>query len=173
MRSLLLLAALTASPAFAADGEAVKMSAELPVKAQELRDAGVDADQVKMALDAAKGAKMAPGELATVFGEMAPMVKEKGSMEEPGKFLKEKIEEGLRGEDLSKAVKEGFEGGGKTEAASAKPEPTTKPTPRPTPSGGGGRLVRPGNSTGKIGKGKGGKRKNSAGGKLTRPGGAK
>ncbi|MCA9312482.1 MAG: hypothetical protein KDA21_14810 [Phycisphaerales bacterium] len=191
MRSLLMFAILAGAPALAADGEALKKAADLPMKAQELRDSGLDADQVVATLDAAKEAKLGAGETADLLGAAAPLVKEHGPVDNFGDLVKDKISEGLRGEDLAAAIKAAHEHKGKgPDAASTKPDPaptkpnpTTKPGPMTRPGGhkpsgitrpGGGTRPAPGPAPKPGGGGtRPAPKPGGGGGGMTRPGGAR
>lgn len=137
--------------AFAADGAALAAAAALPERAQSLRDKGLDNDQVKDALSAARESKLSAGDTAAMFEESAPLVEKHGPVDNFGAFVKEKLGEGLRGPELAASIKAAHEARGKggggakpAPAAGDAPKPTPAPVNRPTPAPVPGKLVRPG-----------------------------
>ncbi|MEZ4322622.1 MAG: hypothetical protein R3F61_34465 [Myxococcota bacterium] len=195
MRSLLMFAVLAGSPALAADGAALLAASELPMKAKEARDSGLDADQVVSAIDAAKGASLSAADTAEMLGATGPLVKEHGAVENFGDFVKGKLEEGLRGQDLANAIKAEHEnkgkGGGKPAPKDGEaPKPDTKPDAKPDPKPvtrpvqkpgpltrpGSGGTTRPGGGATRPSSGGGDApkpRPSGGGGGMTRPGGAR
>lgn len=162
---------LLAPSAFAADGAALATAGDLPANAQALRDKGMDADQVTATLKAAQAGKLSAGDTATLFASMAPLVEKHGPVEKFDEMLAERLTAGVTGEDLTKAVKEAHEKGGKAPAepapGGAKPAPA-KPAPAPQPA----KLTRP--APGGAKPAPGGKPAPApAPGRLTRPGGGR
>ena len=122
-----LLGVLLASPAFGADATAE----DLPTRAQALRDAGVDADQVRQALVAARSAKLSAEDAAGLLHASIAPVEEHGPVEGFGAFVKDKLDAGLRGPELASSIqaehaKRGI-GAGKSKAGTTKPRPN-RPT---------------------------------------------
>lgn len=90
---------------------------ELPVQAQELRDAGVDEAQVNQALDSLRNYESAADEssegnpgraarAAAVLRAESQTAREEGPMDNFGEFVRNKLDEGLRGEELAESIRE-------------------------------------------------------------------
>ncbi|MCA9568645.1 MAG: hypothetical protein KC656_12420, partial [Myxococcales bacterium] len=77
---------------------------DLPARAQSLRDAGVDADQVREALHAARAAKLSAGDAAALLDASLAPVEEHGPVEGFGAFVKAQLDAGLRGSELASAI---------------------------------------------------------------------
>lgn len=132
---LLVLGSLWAPAAYAGDDGLAPE--DLPARAQALRDEGLDADQVREALTAAREAGLKPNEAADLLHASVAPVEEHGPIEGFGAFVKTRLDEGLRGSELVAAIgsehaKRGLGKGKPAPSANPKPRPTSKPTPRPT-----------------------------------------
>lgn len=101
---------------------------DLPARAQALRDGGVDADQVREAVEAARSAKLSAGEAADLLEASLEPVETHGPVEGFGSFVKEKLDAGLRGPELASAIAAEHE---KRGLGKGKPSPT-KPAPQAT-----------------------------------------
>ncbi len=159
---------------------------DLPMKAKEAREAGLDADVVAAVIDATVEAELGPADAAHVLAITAPLVEEHGALDEYAELVAHKLGQGLRGEELAESLKEAHESPAAEAGAASSPK-SKKPTkpigkkpnfnnrkplnPKPVRNG---KLTRPGSKPkprpsggGGGGGGRGG------GGGLTRPGGAR
>ena len=84
---------------------AAEQAGDLPRLAQELRDKGLDASEVRAALAAAQSAQLPAKDAAMVLKESVEPVTEHGPIENFGSFVKAKLDSGLRGKDLSSAIR--------------------------------------------------------------------
>lgn len=89
---------------------------DLPVRAQEARDAGIEEAAVDEALKAAKEKKLKAKDSAELLGAASDAAKEHGNTDNFGSFVKSKLEEGLRGKDLAAAIKAEHVANGKGKA---------------------------------------------------------
>lgn len=95
--ALMTLAAYAEGPATA--------DLDLPRHAQELRDAGVPADQVREALHAQRDADVKAEDASeALHAEKERIDKGEKPMENFGAFVKGKVAEGVRGKDLAAAI---------------------------------------------------------------------
>ena len=78
----------------------------LPQQAQEVRDKGVPAPEMKEALQAAKAKGVKAHEMADVTAEQSKAIDEHGRIDNFGAFVKGKLNEGLRGRELAAAIRE-------------------------------------------------------------------
>ena len=99
---LLLALAVQADPA--AD-EALKRAIQLPVVAHELRQDGVPEQDVDVALEAGRTAGMGAGGTTEVLEATRDAGRKDGHPENFGAFVQARIQEGLRGQDLSAAIR--------------------------------------------------------------------
>jgi hypothetical protein len=99
--------------AFAADGEALKQAAELPVLAHDLRGSGLDTNEVDKAVAIAKDKGLKTEEATEVLRETKKDVDEHGPVDNFGAFVQSKLDEGLRGTDLAAAIKAEHQANGK------------------------------------------------------------
>lgn len=134
MIGAILLCGLTAGPAMAwADEDpddrasAIQEAMELPEVTQQLRETGVDEDQISESLEtlregagdeaedaeadpddeaADRADEMAAGRAARVLGAEAETAREHGPMEDLGEFLQQQLDEGVRGQDLADSIRE-------------------------------------------------------------------
>jgi hypothetical protein len=77
----------------------------LPEAAEEARQEGVPAEDVKKVLEAARSLDLPAGETETIMVEETKAVKEKGQIDNFGSFVESKLDEGLRGRELSEAIR--------------------------------------------------------------------
>jgi hypothetical protein len=85
--------------------DVVKMT-KLPQKAQEVRDKGVPAPEMKEALEAARAKGVKAHEMADLTDEQSKAIDQHGRIENFGSFVKSKLNEGLRGRELAAAIRE-------------------------------------------------------------------
>lgn len=129
IRSLLFLGLVLGADAFGA-----VVAEDLPAQAQALRDAGLDADEVRSALVASKAAGLKAADAAALLASSVEPVQEHGPVASFGSFVKQQLDAGLRGADLSGAIRTEHENRG---LGNANPKPTpapvapTNPTPEP------------------------------------------
>jgi len=76
----------------------------LPEAAEEARREGVPAGDVKEVLEAARRRNVPAGDTKTIMVEEIRAVKEKGQIDGFGSFVRSKLDEGLRGRELSEAI---------------------------------------------------------------------
>ena len=79
---------------------------DLPLKAQALRKAGVDEPGLKAGLKAARDKKLHAAEAADLLDDAVTAAKEHGPVGNFGAFVKERLDEGLRGKALSEAIRQ-------------------------------------------------------------------
>src|SRR5262245_20775784 len=102
---------------------------KLPQKAQEVRDKGVPAPEMKEALQAAKAKGVKAHEMTDVTESSAKAIDEHGRIDRFGAFVQSKLKEGLRGRELAAAIREehakrgiGHHGKGKGQDKAEKPK---------------------------------------------------
>jgi hypothetical protein len=108
--------------------DVVKMT-KLPQKAQEVRDKGVPAPEMKEALEAARAKGVKAHEMADLTDEQSKAIDQHGRIENFGSFVKSKLNEGLRGRELAAAIREeharrgiGHQGKGQDKDKAGKPK---------------------------------------------------
>ncbi|MFV8755440.1 hypothetical protein ACNOYE_33225 [Nannocystaceae bacterium ST9] len=79
---------------------------DLPVAADEARDAGIDEAEIDEALDAAKAAEVSAGDMAEVLIEEATETRAKGKRAAFGQWVKLQVAAGVHGRELAKAIKD-------------------------------------------------------------------
>ncbi|MFW5879021.1 MAG: hypothetical protein ACOCVR_04300 [Myxococcota bacterium] len=137
---------------------------ELPVAAHRLREAGVSNEEMKIALTALRENRGVGGERASILSVRLlkaelEVVRERGAMRGFGAFVRERIEAGLRGQELARAVRE-RRGGERVEAAEEERRPAAARGRTPTRRGsastgrGGERTRRPTAAPGRSGAGR-------------------
>jgi len=77
----------------------------LPEAAEQAREEGVPAEEVKKVLEAARGRDLPAGETEAIMVEETRAVRDNGQIDNFGSFVKSKLDEGLRGRDLSDAIR--------------------------------------------------------------------
>ena len=111
------VALLAGGVAFAEEGKGSSKSAKkgggkggvlralhLPIVAQKTRGKGVPTKEVRKAIRALRKSKVKPGEATEALEEAAAAADEKGPVENFGDFVQSKLDEGLRGRALAKAI---------------------------------------------------------------------
>ena len=86
---------------------------ELPRRANALRQRGVPDSDVQETLDAAKQGELGADEAAVVLQEEQEAVETHGPVENFGAFVRAKMAEGLRGQELAAAIRAEHEARGK------------------------------------------------------------
>jgi DNA repair exonuclease SbcCD ATPase subunit len=79
---------------------------DLPLAADEARDAGVEEAEITEALDAAQAAEVSAGDMAEVLVEEANETRAKGKRAAFGQWVKLQIAEGVTGRELAAKIKE-------------------------------------------------------------------
>lgn len=107
--------------------ERLLKAAQLPKKAEEMRAKGVPENEMKEALNAAKAKGVRPDEMSDAVDEGSKAIDQHGRIDNFGAFVKSKLNDGLRGRELSAAIraehaKRGMGPGNKAERAK-KPKP--------------------------------------------------
>jgi len=88
-----------------ADNKAIILaSLELPRAAAELRELGVDAEEVRVVLHTARQQKRRAPEARLICREGAAATRKHGRVDKFGSFVQVKLSEGLRGTDLAEAI---------------------------------------------------------------------
>jgi hypothetical protein len=82
------------------------LSLRLPALAHETRSKGVPDADVKLAVTALREARVAPEEAVGTFEAAVASVDEKGPVERFGEFVQHKLNEGLRGQRLARAIRD-------------------------------------------------------------------
>ena len=77
----------------------------LPRVSEILRERGVPAEEVKVAIESARERGVPPSETAGIFEETIRVVEEQGPIENFGGFVQEQLEQGLRGRALADAIR--------------------------------------------------------------------
>lgn len=85
--------------------ERLLKATQLPKRASEIRGKGMAPADVKEAMEAAKSKRVKAGDMAEVTEEQSKSIDEHGPIDNFGAFVKSKLNEGLRGRDLSAAIK--------------------------------------------------------------------
>lgn len=85
--------------------ERILRAIELPQAAEQAREEGVPPEQVKDVLEAARRRKLPAGETEAIMTEETKAVRDKGQIDDFGSFVKSKLDEGLRGRELSEAIR--------------------------------------------------------------------
>ncbi|MEN8148863.1 MAG: hypothetical protein ABFS86_03515, partial [Planctomycetota bacterium] len=78
---------------------------DLPKKAKALREKGVDKEELKQALREARKKKMKAKDTKELLEAAEDSVDENGPVDNFGAFVRKKLDEGLRGKELAKAIK--------------------------------------------------------------------
>jgi hypothetical protein len=109
---------------------------DLPTKAQALRDAGLDADEVRAALRAAQEAGLDAAATAGLLGDAVAPVTEHGPIPAFGTFVKTQLDAGLRGADLSGSIRaeHANRGLGRDPVPATPPPAPVRPAPAPQAS---------------------------------------
>jgi hypothetical protein len=98
-------ALFTVSATAAADGpEPLVKATQLPVKAAELRGAGVPDAEVVEAVRAARDHGLKPDEAEEVLEAAEEGTRSNGKVDNLGSFVNQKLDEGLRGKELAAAI---------------------------------------------------------------------
>jgi hypothetical protein len=79
---------------------------DLPIAADDARDAGVDEAELDEALDVAQKAEVSAGDMAEVLSEEANETRAKGKRAAFGQWVKLQIAEGMSGKELAAAIKD-------------------------------------------------------------------
>ena len=151
-RTLLVALALASPPAMAAqDGsffDRVRSSMKLPVSSTEAREAGVPDAQVKRTISDFWRSDVPADDASRFFDEEVRIVREGGSKDNFGAFVRSQVERGLRGRELADAIhreqakrgqgKPAGAGANKPDKATGKPDEAGKPSDRPDQAGGRG-----------------------------------
>ena len=133
MRFTALMAlALAAPPALAAqDGsllDKIRSSGKLPWLANEAREAGVPDEQVKRTTNDFFRSGVSADDASRFFDEEVRIVREGGSKENFGAFVRAQVERGLRGRELAEAIhREHARRGMGKPAGAGKPDERGKP----------------------------------------------
>jgi hypothetical protein len=77
----------------------------LPRVSEILREQGVPAEEVEVAIESARQRGVRPGETTGVFEETARVVAERGPIENFGGFVQAQLDRGLRGRALAEAIR--------------------------------------------------------------------
>ncbi len=109
---LLILGTLAVAPAAAQSDKEGALAArqrllkaiQLPQTAQETRDAGVPAEDVKEVLQVIQTQNLPAAEAQTILAEETKAVRENGPVDNFGAFVQSKLAQGLRGRDLAAAI---------------------------------------------------------------------
>lgn len=103
------MAVLLAGVLLAARADAADLAAatRLPMRADSLRKSGVSPQDVATILEAARQQGMAPGDALGILQATEEAVRSggKGTVDDLGGFVRAQIEAGLRGPELSAAIK--------------------------------------------------------------------
>lgn len=94
----------TKAQAAPAGSDAILEAIGLPAAAQTLRDRGIPAVEVSVAVTGARNRNMAAGELTVVFRRTAATVAEYGPIDNFGAFVQQQLRAGLRGRELAEAI---------------------------------------------------------------------
>jgi hypothetical protein len=106
LRRGLLLALLPLGVAVAGPGRDLARAVELPIRAHELRAAGVPAPEVAAVVQAAEAGGLDAAEATDVLVATGESVEESGQIDNLGAFVKEQVASGKRGRELSAAIHE-------------------------------------------------------------------
>lgn len=87
------------------EGERIVLALELPEAAELVRSAGGPPDEVRVALEALASSDVAPHDAAVTLEETAVVEAERGRIDSFGSFVRERLGEGLRGRELSAAIR--------------------------------------------------------------------
>ncbi len=98
---LLLALAVHADPV---SDEALKRAIQLPVVAHEMRRDGVPEEDVDVVLDAGRKSGMGAGGTTEALEAARDAGRQEGRTDNLGAFVRERIEAGLRGQDLAAAI---------------------------------------------------------------------
>ena len=80
-------------------------AAELPVIAAQVRNDGIAADQVRIAIEAMERARVRAGEARDVLSEARNAHREHGPVDNFGAFVQSRLDAGLRGRQLAAAIR--------------------------------------------------------------------
>lgn len=98
--------------------ERIRQAVKLPEAAEEAREAGVEEEEVKEVLEKGKEKKVPAGDMGVVLTEETRAVKEHGNIDNFGGFVNEKLDQGLRGQELADAIRQEHAARGKGHGAS-------------------------------------------------------
>jgi hypothetical protein len=90
------------SPAESGD---ILAAIQLPSAAQTLRDRGIPAVEVSVAVAGARNNDMDAGQLTVIFRQTAATMAEHGPIENFGAFVQRQLRAGLRGRELAEAIR--------------------------------------------------------------------
>jgi DNA repair exonuclease SbcCD ATPase subunit len=79
---------------------------DLPIAADEARDAGLEEAEIDEAIDAAETAAISPGTMTEVLADEAESIRATGKRKAFGQWVKMQIAEGVRGKELAAKIKE-------------------------------------------------------------------
>ena len=170
---LALAATLSAAPVQAqVTGESrlqsILQAIRLPKATQEARALGVPDDDIRGILDQARRQQVPPSALTEVLEGECESIREHGPIDNFGAFVQGKLDQGLRGRDLSAAIRaeHAARGKGKGHAKGSGGEHgATKAQGGPNAVGDHERTAQPGGKSATMGKGGGGYGKSAGGGK--------
>ena len=120
-----------AGPAWADEPVAVEepllLAIELPVRAHEIRQHGVEETEIRAAVEAMRVRQVPAAEAAETLEVAESAVEEHGPVDGFGDFVQSKLDEGLRGQDLAAAIRGEHEARGQKPETAGKPEGVGKP----------------------------------------------
>jgi hypothetical protein len=87
------------------EGSRLLRASKLPKNAEEVREKGVPDDEMRKALKAAKDKGVPAGEMAEVTAEQSRAIDDHGPTDNFGAFVQGKLDQGLRGRELSNAIR--------------------------------------------------------------------
>lgn len=100
--------ALVGSPAPAAQDttvwDKIRIAMNLPVRTTEAREAGVPEERVRSTIWDIRRGGVSAEDASRIFDEEVRVVREGGSKDNFGAFVKSRVEAGLRGRDLAEAI---------------------------------------------------------------------
>ena len=79
---------------------------KLPEEARLAREAGIPDEEIREVMKEARKRKLGPRETGTILKEGSRASKENGNIEHFGAFVKERLNQGMRGKDLANAIHE-------------------------------------------------------------------
>ena len=85
--------------------QSILRAIDLPRAAAELRAAGVSVDEIRTAIETARRQRVPAAEAEEVLSETSRAVEEHGPIENFGAFVQSQLDSGLRGRDLSAAIR--------------------------------------------------------------------
>jgi hypothetical protein len=84
----------------------ILLTIDLPIAADEARDAGLEEAEIDEAIDAADTAAVSPGAITEVLADEAESIRTTGKRQAFGQWVKMQIAEGVRGKELAAKIKE-------------------------------------------------------------------